>query len=64
VHSNRFPTPIYYASQKGYLEVAKILVKSGADIRITYKNWTPLRIADKRGFKEIAALLRKRGARK
>lgn len=62
-HNRDGRTPLYVAIWKGNAEVAKLLVKYGANVNDNYeRNRTPLHIAIGRKQLEIARLLIKNGA--
>ncbi len=55
-------TPLYFASQGGHLEIAKVLLANGANPN-AQSNWgTPLHISARRGHLEIAKILLQHGA--
>jgi FOG: Ankyrin repeat len=52
-------TPLFIATQKGYLRVVKELLKKGADTyQASNDGTTPLQYAEMYGLDEIAAVLR------
>ena len=56
-------TPLYYASQKGHLEVVKYLKSVGADIHVKDKyGLTPLHFASLNGHLEVVKYLKSVGA--
>ena len=55
-------TPLYFASDRGFLEVVSLLVSAGADVNRLSKWGSPLQIAARKGHEEIVALLLKNGA--
>jgi len=56
-------TPLYLASREGHVEVARLLLKYGADLAAQTKDgWTPLHRAPDRGNVKLAQLLLERGA--
>ena len=57
-------TPLFVASQNGYTEIVKQLIRAKADVNAANKNGaTPLQIASQKRHTEIAKLLRAHGAR-
>ena len=56
-------TPLGYAALGGYLEMAKLLLENGANVKVRniFGN-TPLHVAAKGGKKELAELLLQNGA--
>ena len=57
--------PLHFAAQKGYTQVAKLLLAEGAEV-VDASNqfgWTPLYTAAREGQNEVAALLLANGAR-
>jgi len=55
-------TPLYFASDRGHVKVAAVLIKNGADVNNLSVFGTPLQIAARKGHIEIVALLLKNGA--
>ena len=57
-------SPLYMASKKGHLDVARLLISKGADVNQarTDDGSTPLHIATLRGYTAIADMLRNAGA--
>jgi len=59
-------TPLHLAAQKGYLELAEVLLAHGADVNASVKSRgqivTPLAVAAKAEHKQMIDLLRSRGA--
>ena len=56
-------TPLYWASEKGYTDIAKLLVGRGADVNACDEfGETPLHRAAANGYFEIAAILIKENA--
>ena len=61
--SCRKATPLHLASGEGYLEVARVLIEHGADVKA--QDWsgsTPLHYASRNGQVEVARFLIKHGA--
>ena len=54
-------TPLCQASESGYLEVVRLLLRRGANVHIP-TNQTPFLVATSIGYTEIAQLLLKHGA--
>ena len=51
-------TPLHLASQKGHVEIARILVEHDADVAAQTKDgWSPLHLASQKGYVELARLL-------
>ena len=58
-------TPLYTASDKGHLEIVRLLVDAGADKdKVTKSGLTPLYVASQRGHLEVVRLLVNAGADK
>ena len=57
-------TPMFIASQNGYLEIVDLLLEAGADVNTAHKEsgLTPLWIAAQQGHSEIIRRLLKAGA--
>ena len=55
-------TPLYFAAQRGHLEVAGLLISHGAEVNNLSKWGAPLHIAARKGYEEIVVLLLKNGA--
>jgi ankyrin repeat protein len=57
-------TPLMYASQNGFMDVAEVLINAGAKINVESKGWgdTALGKAFQKGYSDIARLLVERGA--
>ena len=56
-------TSLHYATEKGYIEVVKLLLQNGADVNaFNLKSKTPLHLAAERGFLEVTKLLLQNGA--
>ena len=59
-------TPLLFALENGFKDVAKLLLEEGADARIaikgTHYNWSPIQVAAKRGYQDVAQLLLEKGA--
>jgi len=57
-------TPIFRACGRGNIEVVKLLIERGANVRVQSKpgGWTPLHSAAESGHRDVAALLLKSGA--
>lgn len=56
-------TPLYIALEKSYLDVARILIESGADMNIPGKNgWTQLHVASRNDHFNMVKLLIEYGA--
>ena len=56
-------TRLYWAAFNGHLEVAELLLDSGASVdALNYANWTPLFSASARGHLAVVKLLVARGA--
>ena len=63
IQDNYGETPLFIASNKGYLEIVQILIQAGADVdKQDEFVFTPLMIASKKGHTEIVKLLIKAGA--
>lgn len=56
-------TALMMAAYKGYINIAKVLIKHGADVNIRTNTWTALSWATRYGHTETADLLRKYGAK-
>jgi outer membrane protein TolC len=58
-------TPLYIAVEQGYMDMAQLLIKSGAEVNVHAddEKWTPLMIAASRNYLEIAEILINAGAR-
>ena len=54
--------PLFIVSEKGYLEIARLLIRAGADTNKVDEGWTPLATATSRGHTEIVKLLIENGA--
>lgn len=56
-------TPLYIAARSGNFEVAKVLIKNGANVNARHKRLgnTPLDVAVSKEHKKIADLIRKNG---
>lgn len=55
-------TPLHYAAQKGFLELAELLLSRGADINARENiGRTPFFRANSAGHKDVADFLRKKG---
>ena len=59
-------TPLLFALEKGFKDVAKLLLEEGADAKIAHKrrycNWSPLHVATERCYQDVAQLLLEGGA--
>lgn len=55
-------TPLYFAAQGGYLDIADVLLDNGADPNAQSKWGTPLHIAARRGHLELVKTLLRHGA--
>ncbi len=56
-------TPLYYASDRGKMKVAQVLIKHGADVNSPRNvDWCPLHAASSEGHLEISRLLIESGA--
>jgi len=54
--------PIYWAAEKGYMEIVKLLLTKGADLAVANKNgWTPLIAASDKGHIDVVQLLIEKG---
>ena len=63
IQDNDGRTPLHAASAKGFLEVVKLLLESGASSSIAaHTGWTPLHAACNNGFVEVAKLFLNHGA--
>ena len=56
-------TALMMAAYKGYINIAEVLIKHGADVNIRTNTWTALSWATRYGHTETADLLRKYGAK-
>ena len=58
-------TALHWAAMTNKIEVAKFLIKKGADVNIrdSKMNMSPLDVAQAKGFKDMAELLLKSGAK-
>lgn len=57
-------TPLHWAAFKGHVDVAKVLLKKGANVNaVTKKGSTPLRLATTHKQQEMIRFLKSRGGR-
>ena len=57
-------TPLYLASIRGALEVVRLLLERGADVKVKDKNGeTALQEVAARGYNKVVELLREYGAK-